>query len=111
MINSWDPIDAPQNHVIISIPSVLDPTMAPPGCHTLHAYAAANEPYDLYEPFSSNAKYQARNVFNIYTHDVRTYVSIYDQYLCYNIANIYLFFLLVCVVLLPVHLETQRGAM
>jgi phytoene dehydrogenase-like protein len=68
VINSWDPIDAPQNHVIVSIPSVLDPTMAPPGCHTIHAYAAANEPYDLYEPFSSNAEYQARNVFNIYSH-------------------------------------------
>lgn len=43
VINKWDPIDAPQNHVIISIPSVLDPSMAPPGCHVIHAYAAANE--------------------------------------------------------------------
>ena len=43
VINNWDPIDAPQNHVIISIPSVLDPSLAPPGCHVVHAYAAANE--------------------------------------------------------------------
>lgn len=43
VINNWDPIDAPQNHVIISIPSTLDPSLAPPGCHVIHAYAAANE--------------------------------------------------------------------
>ncbi len=43
VINKWDPIDAPQNHVIISIPSVLDPSLAPPNCHVIHAYAAANE--------------------------------------------------------------------
>jgi phytoene dehydrogenase-like protein len=43
VINSWDQIDAPQNHVIISIPSVLDPSLAPPNCHVIHAYAAANE--------------------------------------------------------------------
>lgn len=49
VINKWSPIDAPQNHVIISIPSVLDPSLAPEGCHVIHAYAAANEPYDLWE--------------------------------------------------------------
>lgn len=43
VINKWDPIDAEQNHVIISIPSVLDPALAPPNCHVIHAYAAANE--------------------------------------------------------------------
>jgi phytoene dehydrogenase-like protein len=48
VINTWDDIEAPQNHVIISIPSVLDPGLAPDGCHVIHAYAAANEPYDLY---------------------------------------------------------------
>ena len=48
VINKWDPIDAPQNHVIISIPSVLDPSLAPPGCHVIHAYAAANEVYSVF---------------------------------------------------------------
>ena len=43
VINSWEKIDAPQNHVIISIPSVLDPSLVPEGCHVIHAYAAANE--------------------------------------------------------------------
>eukprot|EP01035_Chromulina_nebulosa_P017570 gene17570-23137_t len=49
VINTWDKIDSPQNHVIISIPSVLDPSLAPPGCHVIHAYAAANEPYDIWK--------------------------------------------------------------
>lgn len=51
VINQWDDIEAPQNHVIISIPSVLDPSMAPEGCHVVHAYAAANEPWELYKTF------------------------------------------------------------
>ena len=51
VINQWDDIEAPQNHVIISIPSVLDPSMAPEGCHVIHAYAAANEPWDEYRAF------------------------------------------------------------
>lgn len=51
VINQWDDIEAPQNHVIISIPSVLDPSMAPEGCHVVHAYAAANEPWSLYKAF------------------------------------------------------------
>ena len=39
-------IEAPGNVIIISIPSVLDPTLAPEGCHTLHAYTAGNEPFE-----------------------------------------------------------------
>lgn len=54
VINQWSPIDAEQNHVIISIPSTLDPSLAPPNCHVIHAYAAANEPFELYDP--SNEK-------------------------------------------------------
>lgn len=49
VINQWEKIDAPQNHVIISIPTVLDPSLAPPGCHVIHAYAAANEPFEVWE--------------------------------------------------------------
>ena len=54
VINQWDPIDAEQNHVIISVPSTLDPQLAPPGCHVIHAYAAANEPYFLYEDLTGS---------------------------------------------------------
>lgn len=62
VINQWQPIDAEQNHVIISIPSVLDPSLAPPGCHVIHAYAAANEPFAPYDPAATNmtrAAYEA----------------------------------------------------
>lgn len=58
VINTWNKIDDPQNHVIISIPSVLDPSLAPPGCHVIHAYAAANEPYGLYEDFKGRDEYE-----------------------------------------------------
>ena len=58
VINTWDKIDSPQNHVIISIPTVLDPSMAPAGCHVIHAYAAANEPWDLWQNISSREEYK-----------------------------------------------------
>lgn len=39
VVDDWNkPIDAPGNVIIVSIPSVLDPSLAPPGCHTVHAY-------------------------------------------------------------------------
>jgi phytoene dehydrogenase-like protein len=48
VINKWEPIDAPQNMAILSIPTTLDPSLAPPGHHVVHCYAAANEPYELW---------------------------------------------------------------
>jgi phytoene dehydrogenase-like protein len=49
IVNDWDRgVDAPQNVVAVSIPSVLDPTLAPPGKHCLHAYTPATEPYGLW---------------------------------------------------------------
>eukprot|EP01042_Synura_sphagnicola_P002148 gene2148-2568_t len=45
--SSWDvPIDAPSNVIVVSMPSLLDPTLAPPGRHVIHAYTAGNEPYE-----------------------------------------------------------------
>ena len=38
-----------QNVVLISIASVEDPSLAPPGKHTLHAYLPATEPFHLWE--------------------------------------------------------------
>ena len=35
--------------VIISIPTLLDPSLAPEGHHVLHAYYAASEPYEPWE--------------------------------------------------------------
>lgn len=49
MVNDWAPgVDAPQNVVLISIPSVLDPSLAPPGKHVLHAYTPGTEPYEIW---------------------------------------------------------------
>lgn len=39
VVGDWNkPIDAPGNVIVVSIPSVLDPSLAPPGCHAVHAY-------------------------------------------------------------------------
>ncbi|MEM6253702.1 MAG: NAD(P)/FAD-dependent oxidoreductase [Cyanobacteria bacterium P01_D01_bin.156] len=46
VVNDWSlGINAPQNLVLISIPSVLDPSLAPPKKHTIHVYTPGNEPY------------------------------------------------------------------
>ena len=45
-VNSWDDIEAPRNICIASIPSILDPSLAPPGKAVVHAYTAGNEPWD-----------------------------------------------------------------
>jgi len=66
VVNSWDvPIDSPGNVIVVSVPSLLDPSLAPEGHHVIHAYTAGNEPYHLWEPFegdrdaSTEAAYQA----------------------------------------------------
>lgn len=50
VIRDWkEPIDATANVVIISVPSVVNPALAPPDRHCLHAYLAATEPYDVWK--------------------------------------------------------------
>ncbi|MGG6268012.1 phytoene desaturase family protein [Leptolyngbya sp. AN03gr2] len=50
VVNDWDlGITAPQNVVLISIPSILDPSLAPPGKHAIHVYTPGNEPYEIWE--------------------------------------------------------------
>lgn len=50
VVNDWDKgVRAPQNVVLISIPSILDPSLAPPGKHTIHVYTPGNEPYELWQ--------------------------------------------------------------
>ncbi|MGD1937013.1 MAG: phytoene desaturase family protein [Cyanophyceae cyanobacterium] len=52
-------IEAPQNAVLISIPSVLDPSLAPPGKHAVHVYTPGNEPYEKWEGLDRKSdKYQ-----------------------------------------------------
>ena len=49
VVNDWDlGVTAPQNVVAISIPSVLDPSLAPPGKHGIHVYTPGNEPYEIW---------------------------------------------------------------
>ncbi|PNH09152.1 Prolycopene isomerase, chloroplastic, partial [Tetrabaena socialis] len=45
VVNDWQRLTAPQNVIIASIPTVFDPSLAPPGKATVHCYCAANEPY------------------------------------------------------------------
>ncbi|WP_304608026.1 phytoene desaturase family protein [Leptolyngbya ohadii] len=50
VVNDWEAgITAPQNVVLISIPSRLDPSLAPPNQHSLHIYTPGNEPYHLWQ--------------------------------------------------------------
>ncbi|PRW44291.1 ABC transporter A family member 7-like isoform B [Chlorella sorokiniana] len=47
--NQWGNFEAPQNVINVSIPTVFDPSLAPPGKHLIHAYTAGNEPYEVWE--------------------------------------------------------------
>ncbi|XP_024520535.1 prolycopene isomerase, chloroplastic isoform X2 [Selaginella moellendorffii] len=50
VVDSWEQgVDAPQNVVLISMPSALSPNLAPPGKHVLHAYTPGTEPYHLWK--------------------------------------------------------------
>ena len=50
VVNDWEVgVTAPQNVVLISIPSVFDPALAPPGKHTIHVYTPGSEPYEVWD--------------------------------------------------------------
>ena len=49
-------ITAEQNLVIISIPTIADPSLAPEGYHIVHAYTAASESFNDWEGFMENGK-------------------------------------------------------
>jgi phytoene dehydrogenase-like protein len=50
VLKDWDlGVTAPQNLVVMSIPTVLDPTLAPPGKQVVHVYTPATEPYALWQ--------------------------------------------------------------
>ncbi|MEM9449618.1 MAG: NAD(P)/FAD-dependent oxidoreductase [Cyanobacteria bacterium P01_E01_bin.6] len=57
VVNDWaQVISAPQNVVLISIPSILDQNLAPSGKHTIHVYTPGNEPYTLWDGLDRNSK-------------------------------------------------------
>lgn len=50
IVKTWEGgVDSEQNVVLVSIPSIIDPDLAPAGKHTLHAYLPATEPYSIWE--------------------------------------------------------------
>lgn len=51
VLNMDKDITAKQNLVIISIPTVFDPSLAPEGYHIVHAYTAASEDFEEWERF------------------------------------------------------------
>jgi phytoene dehydrogenase-like protein len=54
-------ITAERNVLVFSLPSVLDPALAPAGHQVLHAYSPANEPWELWEGLEpGSAAYEAR---------------------------------------------------
>ncbi len=57
VVNDWSlGIEAPQNVIVASIPSVLDPSLAPPGKHVVHVYTPANEPFDRWANLKRGSK-------------------------------------------------------
>ena len=54
-------ITAERNVLVFSLPSVLDPALAPAGHQVLHAYSPANEPWELWEGLEpGSSAYEAR---------------------------------------------------
>ena len=61
---SWDgPIDKSGKVVVVSVPSKLDPSLAPEGYHVIHAYGAGNEPYDLWKEFEGKTNSKEYKAF------------------------------------------------
>jgi len=52
VFNDWTDLEAPRNAVLVSCPSMLDPSLAPPGHHSLHAYTPATEPWEEWAQLS-----------------------------------------------------------
>jgi phytoene dehydrogenase-like protein len=61
VVNDWEKgVSAPQNVVVVSIPSVLDPSLAPPGKHVIHVYTPGNEPYALWQGMERRSEEYAK---------------------------------------------------
>jgi phytoene dehydrogenase-like protein len=56
VLNLTDDVTAEQNMVIISIPTVFDPSLAPKGYHVVHAYTAACDSFEPWEQFLDSGK-------------------------------------------------------
>lgn len=59
VVRDWDlpeGVEAPRNIVLCSMPSLIDPTLAPEGKHVLHAYVPATEPYEWWEGMDTKSE-------------------------------------------------------
>lgn len=60
-VKDWNlGVTAPQNVVLISIPSVLDPSLAPPGKYAIHAYTPGSEPYSVWQGMDRKSEEYAK---------------------------------------------------
>jgi phytoene dehydrogenase-like protein len=50
ILNFDEDVTSEQNLVIVSIPTIFDPSLAPEGFHVIHAYTAASENFSDWEP-------------------------------------------------------------
>ena len=56
IVNDWSKgVTAEQNVMAVSIPSLLDPSLAPDGKHCIHVYTPATEPYSLWAGLKRNS--------------------------------------------------------
>lgn len=56
-LQDWNKgVDAPRNLVLVSMASLLDPSLAPDGKHVIHAYVPATEPYDEWKGMDRSSK-------------------------------------------------------
>ena len=61
LVNDWEKgITAPQNVVLVSIPSLLDPSLAPTGKHVIHVYTPGNEPYQIWQGLDRHSEEYTR---------------------------------------------------
>ena len=48
-VPEWAALTAPQSAAFVSVPSLLDASLAPDGKHVIHAYLPATEPFEVWE--------------------------------------------------------------
>jgi len=62
VVKDWEVgVNAPRNLVLVSVASLLDPSLAPEGGHVIHAYTPATEPYATWEGLErSSAEYKRK---------------------------------------------------
>ena len=61
VVRDWDApegVESPRNIVLCSMPSLIDPDLAPEGKHVLHAYVPATEPYEWWADLDRNSYVQ-----------------------------------------------------